>query len=220
MSRINRFQGNVLPTQGGQKYRTLTSSTYIIWGLTGKCYQTLPVFFFLTIPVLRRCCFPKIHTSSSVSGNSSRQSVKIVIWFSYLDKTERKRKSRQNLTEGACLCGLLIITFVLKVKCHGLQSNGSKLFSIFQRILLFIFRDGEGKEKERERNINVWLPLLRTWPATQVCALAGNRTGNLLVRRPVLNPLSYTSQGQSKSFSLRNKDTHMAAESFRRVISS
>ena len=56
-----------------------------------------------------------------------------------------------------------------------------------------------GREKERDRNINVWLslthPLLGTWPATQACALTGNRTSDLSVRRLVLNPLSYTSQG-------------------------
>ena len=38
-------------------------------------------------------------------------------------------------------------------------------------------------------------PLLGTWPATPACVLTGNRTGNLLVRRPALNPLSHTSQG-------------------------
>ena len=68
----------------------------------------------------------------------------------------------------------------------------------FKRFSLFIFR-GEGREKEREKNINVWLPLahplLGTWPATQTCALSGNRTGDLLVHRPALNPLSHTSQG-------------------------
>ena len=45
----------------------------------------------------------------------------------------------------------------------------------------------------------MWLPLacsrLGTWPATQACALTGNQTGDLLVRRPALNPLSHTSQG-------------------------
>ena len=56
---------------------------------------------------------------------------------------------------------------------------------------LFIFREKgrEGKEKERERNINVWLPLARpllgTWPATQACALTGNRTHDLLVCSPL-----------------------------------
>ena len=49
----------------------------------------------------------------------------------------------------------------------------------------------------KERNINVWLPLmcplLGTWPTTQACALNGNPTGNPLVCRPVLNPLSHTS---------------------------
>ena len=48
-------------------------------------------------------------------------------------------------------------------------------------IYLFLEK-GEGKEQERERNINVWLPLMRpllgTWPATQACALTGNRTGD------------------------------------------
>ena len=45
----------------------------------------------------------------------------------------------------------------------------------------------------------MWLPLTRpplgTWPATQACALTGNQTSDLLVLRPVLNPLSHTSQG-------------------------
>ena len=52
----------------------------------------------------------------------------------------------------------------------------------------------------RERNIINWLPLahpqLGTWPATQACALTGNRTGNLTVHRLVLNPLSHISQGE------------------------
>ena len=38
-------------------------------------------------------------------------------------------------------------------------------------------------------------PLLGTWPATQACALTGNRTGDPLVHRSVFNPLSHTSQG-------------------------
>ena len=61
-----------------------------------------------------------------------------------------------------------------------------------------VLERGEGKEKERERNINVWLPLARpllgTWPTTQACALTGNQTGNPLVHRPKLKPLSYISQ--------------------------
>ena len=65
-------------------------------------------------------------------------------------------------------------------------------------IYLFLER-GEGREKERERNISVWLPLTRppmgTWPATQACALTGNRTRDSLVHRPALSPLSHTIQG-------------------------
>ena len=47
----------------------------------------------------------------------------------------------------------------------------------------------------------MWLPLVcptpGTWPTTQACALTGNQIGDPLVCRPVLNPLSYTSQGQA-----------------------
>ena len=66
-------------------------------------------------------------------------------------------------------------------------------FSFFKKILfIYIFR-------QRERNINVWLPVMRlllgSCPATQACVLTGNRTGDTLVRRLVLIPLSHTSQG-------------------------
>ena len=44
-----------------------------------------------------------------------------------------------------------------------------------------------------------WLPLvcpiLGTQPPTQACVLTGNWTRDPLFRRPVLNPLSHTSQG-------------------------
>ena len=74
------------------------------------------------------------------------------------------------------------------------------VFSFLKRFYLFTFRQsGEGREKEREKDINVWLPLmcpqLGTWPATQACALTGSLTGDPLVRRPAINPLSHTSQG-------------------------
>ena len=76
-----------------------------------------------------------------------------------------------------------------------------KIFEDFIYLFTYLFT-GEGKEKERERNINVWLPLmcplLGTWPATQTCALTGNPTGNLLVHRPTLNPLSYPAREQLK----------------------
>ena len=54
-------------------------------------------------------------------------------------------------------------------------------------------------ERKRGRDINVWLPLMcplmGTWPITQACALTRNRTGDPLVCRLALNPLSHTSQG-------------------------
>ena len=74
-------------------------------------------------------------------------------------------------------------------------------FFSFLKILKFIFRERGRKEERqgRERNINVWLPLacplLGTWPPIQARAQTGNWTGDPLVRRPALNPLSHSSQG-------------------------
>ena len=76
------------------------------------------------------------------------------------------------------------------------------LFLFFKDCIYLFLDRGEGKEKERERNTNVWLPLelplLRTWPAAQACALTGTWTDSPLVCRPTLNPLSYTSQVNSQ----------------------
>ena len=59
-------------------------------------------------------------------------------------------------------------------------------------------------KKERERNINVWLPLahpqLGAWPATQACALTGNRTSNLSVP----GALNHTSQGSCIFYNNKN----------------
>ena len=76
------------------------------------------------------------------------------------------------------------------------------------RDFIYLFRE-RGREGERERNIDVWLPLmcpqLGTWPATQACALTGYQTSNPLLRRPVLNPLSHTSQGITLFFIIEHK---------------
>ena len=77
----------------------------------------------------------------------------------------------------------------------------------FKNDFIYFLERREGREKERERNINMELPLmhplLETWPATQACALAGNRIGDPLVHRPTLNPWSYTSQGKNTLFKKR-----------------
>ena len=81
------------------------------------------------------------------------------------------------------------------------------IFNFFN-ILFYFLKDylftylflERGREGERERIITVWLPLmcplLGTWSVTQACALTGNLTGDSLVHRLALNPLSHTSQGQ------------------------
>ena len=77
-----------------------------------------------------------------------------------------------------------------------------KVFFFFK--ILFIFRQrGREGEREGEKYQCVILPLthppLGTWLATQVCALTGNQTGNTLVQRLALSPLSHTSQGSTGS---------------------
>ena len=73
----------------------------------------------------------------------------------------------------------------------------------FFRFYLFTFRE-RGREEDREgekhccvreKQLPLARPLLGTWPTTQAYALTGNRTSDLSVRRPALNPLSHSSQG-------------------------
>ena len=69
----------------------------------------------------------------------------------------------------------------------------------FLKDFIYLFLEKGKERRDRERNINVWLPFAHplpgTWPATQACAPTGNRTGDPLVHRLALNPLSHTSQG-------------------------
>ena len=68
---------------------------------------------------------------------------------------------------------------------------------------------GKGERKRgretsvRDRPIDS-LPLARpqlgTWPTAQACTLTGNQPSNPLVCRPLLNPLSHPSQGDTLFF--------------------
>ena len=75
-------------------------------------------------------------------------------------------------------------------------------FAFSKDFMYLFFRQRRRKGEKTGGNINVWLPLAcpppGTWPATQACALTGNQTSVLLVRRPALSPLSHTSQGSTK----------------------
>ena len=67
-----------------------------------------------------------------------------------------------------------------------------------KRFCVFIFRErGRGGKKcGCLSHAQYW----RTWPATQACAWTGNWTGNPFGSQPMLNPLSYTSQGSITRF--------------------
>ena len=79
----------------------------------------------------------------------------------------------------------------------------------FLKDFIYLFLEGRvGREKERERNISVWnihllslpRPQLGTWSSTWACALTGNKTYDLSVPGPALNPQSHTSQGRVGHF--------------------
>ena len=87
----------------------------------------------------------------------------------------------------------------------------NKIF-IFKNIHYFQRERNGGRERQREtsmyeRKIHQ-LPLahpnLGTWPTTQVCALAGNQTGDLSVCGMMANPLNHTSQSSEQNFYLFN----------------
>ena len=72
-----------------------------------------------------------------------------------------------------------------------------KELTFFLRFYLFLEK-GEGKEREKHQCVVAsYMPPMGTWPATQACALTGNQTCNPLLHRPILNPLSYNSQGKN-----------------------
>ena len=68
---------------------------------------------------------------------------------------------------------------------------------IFLRVYLFILRQRARMREKLQCVVASHAPLMGTWPASQACALTGNRTSDLLVHRPVLNSLSHTSQGSA-----------------------
>ena len=81
------------------------------------------------------------------------------------------------------------------------SGNSLHSFFLFPNLFILDLDRGDGNGKERERNIKCVVASGAPptgdlmWPTTLACALTGNRTGNPLVRRPVLNPLS--SQGET-----------------------
>ena len=76
---------------------------------------------------------------------------------------------------------------------HILSLIFKNIFKTFISLLIFRQRGREG-EREREKHqcvVASHAPLKGTWSTTQACALTENRTGDPLVHRPALNPLSH-----------------------------
>ena len=83
----------------------------------------------------------------------------------------------------------------------GYMGNNAIFFKIiyFLKDFIYLFWEGKGGRK-RGRETSMCGCLLHTrysapGPATQACALTGNRTGDPLLHRLALDPLSHTSWG-------------------------
>ena len=78
--------------------------------------------------------------------------------------------------------------------------------SFFKEKILFIYfyrergREGEREGEKHQCVVACHMPPMGTQLTTQACALTGNQTGDPLVHRPALNPLSHTSQGHWLSY--------------------
>ena len=75
----------------------------------------------------------------------------------------------------------------------------------------------EGQKHQCVRDTSIGLPLTcpqsGIWPTTQACALTGNRTSDLLVRRQALNPLSHTSRAEINILNLGIFSFHFTVHS-------
>ena len=84
----------------------------------------------------------------------------------------------------------------------GCKNNFLFFLSFFLKDFKFIFRErGREGEKRREGTLMcgylLCTPYRGPGPQPQARALTGNRTGDPLVCRPVLKPLSHSSQGKT-----------------------
>ena len=94
-------------------------------------------------------------------------------------------------------------TLLLRYNLHATKFTFLKI--VCKDFYLFIFyKEGKGGRKRGRQTVMCGClshsTPLGTWPGTQACALTGNRTGDPLVHRLVLNPLSHTSQGGCDHF--------------------
>ena len=72
--------------------------------------------------------------------------------------------------------------------------NISFFKEFFKNFIYLVLERGEENEKHQCVVASSTPPTV-DWPATQACGLTGNQTGDPLVCRLALSPLSHTSQG-------------------------
>ena len=86
-----------------------------------------------------------------------------------------------------------LLSLRTKVLCLRFLS----FFFFFKILFLYFYREQKARrQRGRETSMceRLVASLRQPRPATQACALTGNRTGDLSVHRSAVNPLSHTSQ--------------------------
>ena len=101
---------------------------------------------------------------------------------------------------------------------HCLEHRRRSNLFFFLRFYLFIFRE-RGREGEREEEKHQCVVASCTPPTgelatTQMCALTGNQTGDPLLRRPTLNPLSWVTDERMREA----RDIHVSSQVFLVVL--
>ena len=112
-----------------------------------------------------------------------------------------KRKKAYDKISNRIICiefSMILIISNSSISCQYIYFFKRYFFHFFLKILfIYFYRKGTG-QREGEKYpcvVASHTPPAGTWPTTQACFLTGNQTGDPLVHRPALSPLSHTSQG-------------------------
>ena len=100
----------------------------------------------------------------------------------------------------------IIFKFFFKLlitKRNSYWNSVLRTFFLKDFIYLFLDRGREGEGKKSQCVIASCMPPTGVLAHNAGCVLTGNQTGDSLVHRPALNPLSHTSLGSSQDFLMK-----------------
>ena len=176
----------------------------------GHGFLLLYTFF---LKCLLKSCITSVDTQLLKQSTFLKQHLYTQIFFSFPSMSLKLRVNPKAQFMHVCVC-VYVHTCVYMYTHIYIYAYS---FYFFLKIL-FISRQ-RGMERGRRRESSMCGCLLHipppgTRPATQACALTGNRTGDPFVHRLALNPLSHTSQGYNFYFCCLSMKTTLRKEYF------